>query len=124
MDNENLKKEIEDIKFPVRAYFAFGRADIATIGDLVTKTEADLLKIRGFGKKSLKEVKDILQCMGLKLLPPTRPPRRPRPDTEVVRAADRFITALKQKDEDPDSVHRSETELVRAVCEWRKSKRT
>ena len=120
MINENMKKEVDELGLSYRSYSRLIGARINTIGDLVTKTESDLLRLRGFGKKSLKEVRDILLGMGLALRAPNKPPRRLRPNTEVVRAADRFVGTLPESEEHI----RSHSDLVAAVLAWRKTRST
>ena len=51
----------------MRASNCIQKANIKTIGDLVQKTEAEMLKYKNFGKKSLNEIKKILTDMGLSL---------------------------------------------------------
>jgi DNA-directed RNA polymerase subunit alpha len=58
---------IEELDFSVRTYNCLKKANILTIGELVQTTEADLMQIRNFGKKSLVEVREKLQGMGLGL---------------------------------------------------------
>lgn len=60
---ENLS--IEDLDLTVRSYNCLKRASIATVLDLTQKTEAEMMKVRNLGKKSLKEVKDKLAEKGL-----------------------------------------------------------
>jgi DNA-directed RNA polymerase subunit alpha len=62
-----LTMPITEIELSVRAANCIANAQIQTIGDLVQKTEADMLKYRNFGKKSLAEIKHILEGMGLSL---------------------------------------------------------
>ncbi len=62
-----LMMSINEIELSVRSANCIHGADITTIGQLVQKTEADMLKYRNFGKKSLNEIKAILDGMGLKL---------------------------------------------------------
>ena len=62
---ENLNRSVEDLELSVRSYNCLKNADIQTIGDLVLRTESDMLKTKNFGKKSLLEIKDILGSMGL-----------------------------------------------------------
>jgi DNA-directed RNA polymerase subunit alpha len=62
-----LLMPISEIELSVRAANCIANAQIKTIGDLVQKTEADMLKYRNFGKKSLAEIKSILEGMGLSL---------------------------------------------------------
>jgi DNA-directed RNA polymerase subunit alpha len=49
----------------VRSYNCLKNANIQTIGELVTRTESEMLKTKNFGRKSLTEIKDILSVMGL-----------------------------------------------------------
>lgn len=63
----NLEKSIEELELSVRAYNCLKNADIKTIRDLVQKTEAEMLKTRNFGRKSLNEIKEILEGMNLRL---------------------------------------------------------
>jgi DNA-directed RNA polymerase subunit alpha len=63
----NLLLPIEDMDLSVRSYNCLKREGVATVGELVQKTEQDLLDIRNFGQKSIEEVKQKLQDMGLGL---------------------------------------------------------
>ncbi|MBI3940584.1 MAG: DNA-directed RNA polymerase subunit alpha [Acidobacteria bacterium] len=63
--NENLQKSVEELELSVRSYNCLKNANIKTIGELVQKTEAEMLKTKNFGRKSLNEIKEILQDMGL-----------------------------------------------------------
>ncbi|MGI6680697.1 MAG: DNA-directed RNA polymerase subunit alpha [Bdellovibrionota bacterium] len=65
--NENLFKRIDEIELSVRSANCLENADIKYIGELVTRTESDMLRTKNFGRKSLNEVKEILAEMGLKL---------------------------------------------------------
>lgn len=58
---------IEELDFSVRTYNCLKKANVLTIGELVTLSEADLMNIRNFGKKSLNEVKDKLASLNLAL---------------------------------------------------------
>ena len=62
-----LTMSVHELELSVRSNNCLESAKIETVGQLVTKTEADLLKIRSFGKTSLREVKRKLQDMGLSL---------------------------------------------------------
>lgn len=62
-----LDKSIEELELGVRAYNCLKNANIYTLRDLVTKTESDLLKTKHFGRKSLQQVKHVLDSMGLAL---------------------------------------------------------
>ena len=63
---KTLETPIEEIEFSVRAYNCLKRAGVHTVQDLINKTEVEVTKIRNLGKKSLKEVLDKVEEMGLK----------------------------------------------------------
>jgi DNA-directed RNA polymerase subunit alpha len=64
---EKLNKSVDELELSVRSYNCLKNANIRTIGELVQKTEAEMLKTKNFGRKSLNEIKEILQGMGLSL---------------------------------------------------------
>lgn len=63
--NEALFKSIDDLELSVRATNCLRSANISTVGELVQRTEADMLKTKNFGRKSLDEIKGVLLDMGL-----------------------------------------------------------
>ncbi len=63
---KKLETSIDDLDFSVRAYNCLKRAGVTTLGDLTSKSELEMMKIRNLGKKSLKEVIDKIKEMGLK----------------------------------------------------------
>jgi len=65
--NDNLFRRIEEIELSVRSANCLENADIKFIGELVQKTEAEMLRTKNFGRKSLNEIKEILSEMGLSL---------------------------------------------------------
>jgi DNA-directed RNA polymerase subunit alpha len=65
--NENLNRSVEELELSVRSYNCLKNANIQSIGELVQKTEAEMLKTKNFGRKSLNEIKEILASMGLSL---------------------------------------------------------
>jgi DNA-directed RNA polymerase subunit alpha len=65
--NENLNRSVEELELSVRSYNCLKNANIQSIGELVQKTEAEMLKTKNFGRKSLNEIKEILSTMGLSL---------------------------------------------------------
>jgi DNA-directed RNA polymerase subunit alpha len=65
--NENLYRSVDELELSVRSANCLKNADIHLIGDLVQKSEAEMLKTQNFGRKSLNEIKDILAEMGLTL---------------------------------------------------------
>lgn len=64
---ENLNRSVDELELSVRSYNCLKNANIRTIGELVQKNEAEMLKTRNFGRKSLNEIKEILANMGLSL---------------------------------------------------------
>lgn len=65
--NENLFRRIEEIDLSVRSANCLENADIKYIGELVQKSEPEMLRTKNFGRKSLNEIKDMLSEMGLSL---------------------------------------------------------
>ncbi len=65
--NEHLFRRIEEIELSVRSANCLENADIKYIGELVQKTEAEMLRTKNFGRKSLNEIKEILTDMSLSL---------------------------------------------------------
>jgi DNA-directed RNA polymerase subunit alpha len=62
--NKVLLRSVEDLELSVRSANCLKNAGINTIGELVKKTEAEMLKTKNFGRKSLSEIKDILNEYG------------------------------------------------------------
>jgi DNA-directed RNA polymerase subunit alpha len=65
--NENFFRSVDDLELSVRSANCLKNANIRYIGELVMKTEAEMLKTKNFGRKSLNEIKEILNEMGLGL---------------------------------------------------------
>jgi DNA-directed RNA polymerase subunit alpha len=65
--NENLFRNVDELELSVRSANCLKNADIRHIGELVQKTEQEMLKTKNFGRKSLNEIKEILSEMGLSL---------------------------------------------------------
>ena len=65
--NENLSRGVEDLELSVRSANCLRNANILYIGELVQKTEAEMLKTKNFGRKSLNEIKQLLAAMELTL---------------------------------------------------------
>ncbi|VAX21950.1 DNA-directed RNA polymerase alpha subunit [hydrothermal vent metagenome] len=63
----NLRKSVDELELSVRSYNCLKNADIKSIIELVKKTDSEMLKTRNFGRKSLNEIKEILEEMGLSL---------------------------------------------------------
>ncbi|MFH1060522.1 MAG: DNA-directed RNA polymerase subunit alpha [Pseudomonadota bacterium] len=65
--NENLFRTVDELELSVRSANCLKNADIKYIGELVQKTESEMLKTKNFGRKSLNEIKEMLAEMGLSL---------------------------------------------------------
>ena len=65
--NENLFRSVDELELSVRSANCLQNADLRYIGELVQKTEAEMLKTKNFGRKSLNEIKELLAEMGLSL---------------------------------------------------------
>lgn len=82
--NENLLRTVDELELSVRSANCLQNANITYIGELVQRSEAEMLKTKNFGRKSLKEIKEILADMGLSLgmkldsWPPRDLPPRPK----------------------------------------------
>ena len=63
----NLSKSVEELELSVRSYNCLKNANIQTIAELVQRTDSEMLRTRNFGRKSLNEIKEILDDMGLHL---------------------------------------------------------
>lgn len=63
--NEVLNRSVEELELSVRSYNCLKNANIQTIGDLVQKTESEMLRTKNFGRKSLNEIREILSGLGL-----------------------------------------------------------
>ncbi len=62
---ENLLKSIDELELSVRAYNCLKNANIKTIADLVQKTEHEMMRTKNFGRKSLDEIRNVINAMGL-----------------------------------------------------------
>ena len=65
--NRNLLKKVEELELSVRSANCLKNDNIVYIGDLVQKTEAEMLRTPNFGRKSLNEIKEVLAKMGIHL---------------------------------------------------------
>ncbi len=80
----NLYRSVEELELSVRSANCLRNANIRFIGELVQKSESDMLKTKNFGRKSLKEIKEVLASMGLTLgmkvegFDPNRSPKGPK----------------------------------------------
>jgi DNA-directed RNA polymerase subunit alpha len=63
--NENLLKSVEELELSVRSYNCLKNANIRTIAELVSKTEQEMLRTKNFGRKSLNEIRELMETMGL-----------------------------------------------------------
>ena len=66
-DNQNRKLEmtIDELDLSVRSYNCLKRAGLNTVAELAAKSEEDMMKVRNLGRKSLKEIKEKLEALGL-----------------------------------------------------------
>jgi DNA-directed RNA polymerase subunit alpha len=62
-----LFRSVDELEFSVRSQNCLQNANLKYIGELVQKTESEMLKTKNFGRKSLNEIKEILGEMGLQL---------------------------------------------------------
>ena len=65
--NPNLFKSVDELELSVRSANCLQNANIRLIGELVQRSEAEMLKTKNFGRKSLNEIKEVLASMGLEL---------------------------------------------------------
>jgi DNA-directed RNA polymerase subunit alpha len=65
--NPNLFKSVDELELSVRSANCLQNANIRFIGELVQRSEAEMLKTKNFGRKSLNEIKEVLQSLGLSL---------------------------------------------------------
>jgi DNA-directed RNA polymerase subunit alpha len=65
--SEVLSRSVEELEVSLRTHNCLKNANIRTIGELVRKTEAEMLRAKCFGRKSLNEIKEVLANMGLTL---------------------------------------------------------
>jgi len=63
--NELLSRSVEEMELSVRSYNCLKNANIQTLGDLIQRTESEMLRTKNFGRKSLNEIREILTNMGL-----------------------------------------------------------
>ncbi len=63
--NKNLFKTVDELELSVRSANCLKNADIKYIGEMVQRSDQDMLKTKNFGRKSLNEIKEILHEMGL-----------------------------------------------------------
>jgi DNA-directed RNA polymerase subunit alpha len=101
--NPNLYLSVEELELSVRSANCLQNANIKFIYELVQRTEAEMLKTKNFGRKSLNEIKDILSEMGLSLgmklegfIAPTQPPKPADSDVDE----NRMMTDRQKSDEE------------------------
>jgi DNA-directed RNA polymerase subunit alpha len=82
--NENLWRTVDELELSVRSANCLQNANIKYIGELVQKTESEMLKTKNFGRKSLKEIKEILAEMGLSARHEARQLAGPQPAQEAL----------------------------------------
>jgi DNA-directed RNA polymerase subunit alpha len=83
---EQLNRSVDELELSVRSCNCLKNANIRTIGELIQKTEAEMLTTKNFGRKSLNEIKEILQSMnlsfGMKIDPSVLKKPKPQPQEE------------------------------------------
>lgn len=97
---ELLNRSVDELELSVRSSNCLKAANLKTLGELVRKTEADMLKYRNFGRKSLKEILDILDGMGLEL----------GMDVDAVMRGEKKIEKKTEKAEKADKKEKEEKE--------------
>ncbi len=104
--NPNLYRSVEELELSVRSANCLQNANIKYIYELVQKTEAEMLKTKNFGRKSLNEIKDILGEMGLSLgmkldgfSPPSQPPKPADSDVDE----SRMMSDRQKGEEEPEA---------------------
>lgn len=97
---DQLNRSVEELELSVRSYNCLKNANIQTIGELVQKSESEMLRTKNFGRKSLNEIKEILGTMGLalgmrpdasgRLVAPPPPPPGSLPESELDEEGQQF----------------------------------
>ncbi|GAA3770311.1 DNA-directed RNA polymerase subunit alpha [Terriglobus aquaticus] len=100
--NDNLNRSVEELELSVRSYNCLKNANIATIGELIQKTEAEMLKTKNFGRKSLNEIKEILAQMGLSLGMKIDENGQPQPGPTSVLPAATLAASFNSFDDEED----------------------
>jgi DNA-directed RNA polymerase subunit alpha len=115
--NENLNRSVEELELSVRSYNCLKNANIATIGELIQKTEAEMLKTKNFGRKSLNEIKEILAQMGLSLGMKIDEQGNPVPGPTSVLPAATLAESYGSFDDDDDDEDEEEEDDVELASE-------
>jgi len=115
--NENLNRSVEELELSVRSYNCLKNANIATIGELIQKTEAEMLKTKNFGRKSLNEIKEILAQMGLSLGMKIDENGNPQPGPTSVLPAATLAASYGSFDDDEDDEDEDEEDDLDVVNE-------
>ncbi len=110
--NENLNRSVEELELSVRSYNCLKNANIATIGELIQKTEAEMLKTKNFGRKSLNEIKEILAQMGLSLGMKIDEQGNPVPGPTSVLPATTLAASFGNFDDDDDEDEDEDDDLI------------
>jgi DNA-directed RNA polymerase subunit alpha len=109
--NDNLNRSVEELELSVRSYNCLKNANIQSIGELVQKTEAEMLKTKNFGRKSLNEIKEILAQMGLSLGMKIDENGNPQPGPTSVLPAATLAASFGNFDDDDDEDEDDDLEL-------------
>src|ERR1044071_4801211 len=103
--NEVLNRSVEELELSVRSYNCLKNANIQTIGDLVQKTEAEMLRTKTCGRKSLNEIKEILQSLNLGFgMKFDAQGRLTSPAGQVMSSSDSDLLDIEEDDEDTESM--------------------
>ena len=108
MRNDNLNRSVEELELSVRSYNCLKNANISTIGELIQKTEAEMLKTKNFGRKSLNEIKEILAQMGLSLGMKIDENGQPQPGPTSVLPAATLAASFNSFDDEEDDEEEDE----------------
>jgi DNA-directed RNA polymerase subunit alpha len=114
---ELLDHSVEELELSVRSSNCLRDAGIRTLGDLVQKTEAEMLKYRNFGRKSLQELVDILADLGLHfgmdvdaIMAPRRRDEDDEPETDEAQAAEETDEGSERTEQDDEQDENAEEE--------------
>src|ERR1700678_1356750 len=113
--NENLNRSVEELELSVRSYNCLKNANIQTIGELVQKTEPEMLKTKNFGRKSLNEIKEILAQMGLSLGMKIDEHGNPQPGPTSVLPAATLAASFGNFDDDDEDEDEEDLDLDMAA---------
>ena len=126
--SDQLNRSVEELELSVRSYNCLKNAGIQTIGELVQKSESEMLRTKNFGRKSLNEIKEILQTMGLALgmkpdahgrliAPPPPPPGSIPEETSGRRSVRLEVDRVQRETDHETSIWQCKTEAGRRLAQ-------